>query len=768
MSHNGPESPRRLAVSVVIVTAGRRQCLPNCIAALRRQTYRPLELVVVVGPSNDGTHAYAMSLTDAKVAQVDRLNVSFARNTGVRMASGDIIAFIDDDAVATPTWIEELVSVFEAEGPTCGGVAGLIIDENSPGRPVQALNNTIDDIGEPIAVRVTPSHFNDPAGNQFIYFTGANMAMSREAILAAGGYDENYLYPYEDADLCVAIIKAGYRLFHHPKALVHHFPAPSHNRRSPYDPGYFACTRHQVYFALKFSPRTTWGCVRDIARAKRYWVPPFLKLARQRLISHRDVARFTWNVARGFASGLKVGMQFRREGRVPTLSPDEPRPEFRPMTMDPLPRPPRRRERQSLRLALLCGEFGGPSMGGVGVYTGHLAEALALRGHDVTVFRSRIGPCLVEPTGFRIVDVPTDPDPIRDRHQFLMALLRQADRREFDLVEAPLWNGNGAAVGSAARWPLVVRLETPFALIREQAGIEYNYHVQTLMAAEQLQLAYATGTIGISEAVVKTVEEAYHIPLPFHGRRLAVIPLGLPSLDRIPMRAVETTPTEGTKFLYIGRFEARKGILDLAGAFARVAREDPKATLWLVGADNSANDGYAARTGRSYGQTICEMWGPEILSRVRIFGRLDEGMKNYLLSTCDVLVAPSIYESFGLMYVEAMRAGKPVIGTTAGGIPEVVENGGTGLLVPPGDIEALALAMLRLSGDAGLRRAFSQRGLERFEERFSLYNFGRQTENFYREVLEVWQGRVGQAPSAPPASASVTSPAVQRATRFVA
>ena len=75
--------------------------------------------------------------------------------------------------------------------------------------------------------------------------------MSREAILAAGGFDENYLYPYEDADLCVAVIKAGYRLFHHPKALVHHFPAPSHNRRSVYDPGYFACTRHQIVFRLE-------------------------------------------------------------------------------------------------------------------------------------------------------------------------------------------------------------------------------------------------------------------------------------------------------------------------------------------------------------------------------------------------------------------------------------------------------------------------------------------------------------------------------------
>ena len=224
MSQIVPVSRQCPTVSVVIVTAGRRQCLPNCIASLRGQTYRPLELVVVVGPSKDGSYAYASSLTDAKVTRVDRLNVSFARNTGVRLASGDIIAFIDDDVIATPTWLEELVRVFEAEGPTCGGVAGLVVNENGPGRPVQAMNNTINDLGEPIECRLAPSGFNDPESDEFIYFMGGNMAMRRDAILAAGGFDETYSYPFEDADLSVAIIKAGYRLFHHPKVWCTTFP----------------------------------------------------------------------------------------------------------------------------------------------------------------------------------------------------------------------------------------------------------------------------------------------------------------------------------------------------------------------------------------------------------------------------------------------------------------------------------------------------------------------------------------------------------------
>jgi glycogen(starch) synthase len=763
MSRIGLDNHPRLTVSVVIPTTGRRQCLPKCIASLRRQTYRPLEVVIVVGPSKDGSYDYVSSLTDMKVTKVDRLNASFARNTGLRLAAGDLIAFIDDDAIATPTWLEELVRVFEAEGPTCGGVAGLVVNENGPGRPVQAMNNTLNDLGETVECRLAPSEFNDPDGSEFIYFMGANMAVRRDAILAAGGFDETYLYLFEDADLSVAIIKAGYRLFHHPKALVHHLPAPSHTRRTPYDPAaYYAYARHQMYFALKFSKRTSWECIRRNARTKFGWARGFVWMSRRGLIRHRDAAHLTWNAFRGVASGLKAGLRYRRKGLVPALAPELPRPEFVPLTMDPLPKPPRRRRRQALRLALLCGEFGGLVYGGVGVYTAHLAEALTSRGHDVTVFRSRIGPCQIIAPGYRVVDVPFDADPVRERHNFLMALHREADRREFDLVESPLWNGNGAAVGSAARWPLVVRLETPFALIHEISGFEYHHAAKMLIAAEQLQLAYATGIIGISEAVVSTVESVYQVPLSYHGRRLAIVPLGLPSADRIPFRRVETPTSEGTRFLYIGRLEARKGVPELAEAFARVAHEDTKASLWLVGADNSMNDGFAARTGNSYIQAMYNLWADDVRKRVHFFGKVDDAAKNYLLSACDVLVAPSLYESFGLMYVEAMRAGKPVIGSNAGGIPEVVDDGRTGLLVPPGDVPELARAMLRLGADANLRQVLGRQGSQRFEERFSLYNFGRQTENFYREVLDEWRGSSCQFPNAQPVRANFHSDAAER------
>lgn len=85
-----------------------------------------------------------------------------------------------------------------------------------------------------------------------------------------------------------------------------------------------------------------------------------------------------------------------------------------------------------------------------------------------------------------------------------------------------------------------------------------------------------------------------------------------------------------------------------------------------------------------------------------------------LYRDCDVFAAPSIYESFGLVYLEAMAHGKPAIGCLAGGVPEVVVDGATGLLIPPGDSAALARAILKLAQDEPLAEQMGAAGLARY------------------------------------------------------
>jgi glycogen synthase len=190
----------------------------------------------------------------------------------------------------------------------------------------------------------------------------------------------------------------------------------------------------------------------------------------------------------------------------------------------------------------------------------------------------------------------------------------------------------------------------------------------------------------------------------------------------------------------VGRLESRKGIIELGEAFAAVARNLPTATLWMAGSDNSIHDGFSQRMGSSYVDWLRKLWGPEIAGRVHFFGHVTEAAKNYLYSHCEVFVAPSRYESFGLILLEAMRFCKPVIATDVGGIPEIVKDGETGLLVPIESSERLAAAMTTLGADEVMRAQFGEAARIRFDEHFSLYRCGVRTERFYREVLAAWDG----------------------------
>ena len=761
-----------LRVSVIVVTAGRRQCLPACIDSLQRQTYRPLEIVIVVGPSTDGTIDYVRSLDDVKHCQVDKLNISHARNQGLREASGEIIAFIDDDAVAHPFWVQDLIATFEQEGLDCGGVGGCVINEHAPGRPLQAFNNTIDDLGWPDEITLASGQHNDPQGTRFNYLMGTNMAFRRSVLIEIGGFDETYIYVYDDADTAVEVIKRGYRLLHHRRAIVYHFPAMSHNRKGPYDVNHFVNVYSQIYFSMKHSGRSNWASLLGVTRSVARRLRDFASLVAHGHIGLPKASIFTVQVFRGLVAGYLKGRAYRKNGRAASLAMTSVKP-FRSLLRSEYDGretkiSPRRSRR--LHIALVCGEFGGPEHGGVCAYTEHLARALTLLGHRVVVLRAAHGPSRISASEYQIVDVPVTDLGSPSTHgqgesahgvwsaaayraRFAAALDEISRLHPVDIVEAPLWSGEGVAVGAAAQWPLVVRLETPSQVIASLCDIDCNLNI----AAERLQLAYAAGVIGISQAVVRTIEEVYNCNLASPGCQLTVIPLGLPAAASLRRQEIAAVDRGGPRFLYVGRLETRKGTLELAEAFALTAQRLPNATLWLAGKDNSIHDGFLARTGKNYVETLTEIWDAETAKRVSLFGPVSDAEKNELYARCDVLVSPARYESFGMTFVEAMRQGKPVIGTKVGGIPEVVEDGVSGILVAPDSPQELAGAMTALGANADLRARMGQAGIRRFESRFDLYRFGLATEQFYRQVLEAWHHQARSAPPRIPASSRTST-----------
>ena len=103
---------------------------------------------------------------------------------------------------------------------------------------------------------------------------------------------------------------------------------------------------------------------------------------------------------------------------------------------------------------------------------------------------------------------------------------------------------------------------------------------------------------------------------------------------------------------------------------------------------------------------------------------------------CDLFVAPSLFESFGLIYHEAMQYGKAVVGCRTGGVPEVVDDGVEGLLVAPDSAEELRLALSRLMRDAGLRQRLGEAGGRRIRERSNHRAMAARMVDVYRETIE--------------------------------
>ena len=126
----------------------------------------------------------------------------------------------------------------------------------------------------------------------------------------------------------------------------------------------------------------------------------------------------------------------------------------------------------------------------------------------------------------------------------------------------------------------------------------------------------------------------------------------------------------------------------------------------------------------------------ELGDMVTFTGRvtMEELVQYYVAS--EICVVPSLYEGFGLPAAEAMSCQLPVVTTSGGALPEVVgEDGDTGIMVPPADPDALAVAIKRLLDDESLRRKMGEAGRKRVESKFTWEQAGRETLEAYEELL---------------------------------
>ena len=183
---------------------------------------------------------------------------------------------------------------------------------------------------------------------------------------------------------------------------------------------------------------------------------------------------------------------------------------------------------------------------------------------------------------------------------------------------------------------------------------------------------------------------------------------------------------------FIGRLEPRKGVLELAKALCQVLHDFPEWKVKIAGSSTGS-----CVSGTDPGAVVKKMLA-RLRDQIEFQDRIEPSdVPNWLVSV-GVCVFPSIWETFSYVTLEAAQAGRAIIGTRTGAVPDILDNGRAGEIVPPGDAKALALALRKLMADGELRRELGAAARKRFEDRFH-------PDRVMKEILEVYREAVFRA-----------------------
>jgi glycosyltransferase involved in cell wall biosynthesis len=224
--------------------------------------------------------------------------------------------------------------------------------------------------------------------------------------------------------------------------------------------------------------------------------------------------------------------------------------------------------------------------------------------------------------------------------------------------------------------------------------------------------------IAISDAVCRFLEQAGHDPA-----KLVTIRYGLdelPSARSEPTPAAAGVPADAPLALAVGRLIEQKDHATLLHAFAHVRSDLPHAHLTILGSGPLEAETRALATALG------------LADAVTLPGRTD--IRDWL-ERADVFVHTSRWEGFGIVLLEAMLAGLPVVATRVSAVPEVVADGETGVLVEAGDVHGLAAALGDLLTDADRARALGEAGRRRARAEFSVARMAERTHQVYDEAL---------------------------------
>ncbi|HKZ07263.1 MAG TPA: glycosyltransferase [Methylomirabilota bacterium] len=369
----------------------------------------------------------------------------------------------------------------------------------------------------------------------------------------------------------------------------------------------------------------------------------------------------------------------------------------------------------NLRVAVLSvhtcplAALGGKETGGMNVYVRESARALGRMGVEVDVFTRSQDPGIrrIVPLGenARVIHLPAGPERPMPRevvHEHLAQFVegieafRESEDLAYDLVHAHYWLSGVAGLELRRRW------DTPVIQMFHTLGRLKNSVARAPGEREpQLRIGEETRVIGAVDRIVaaNSVERAHLVW--YYGaaaERIAVIPCGVDTELFQPMGAATAKDLlalpPDPMLLYVGRLQPIKGLETLLEAMVHLPAG---VRLLIVGGDQDEPENGHGEYLR--GRVIAL----GLQERVRFLGAQPQERLRLFYAAADATVMPSYYESFGMVALEAMACGSPVVASRVGGLTTTVRDGVTGYLVTEGDATALAGRLAAVLADPRLR-----------------------------------------------------------------
>lgn len=706
--------PRRRefkTVSIVICTYNRKAYMERVLEYLRFQTMQVFEVVVVDGPSDDGTKELLAEYKEKiKIAHNLERNLSKSRNIGIELADGDIVAFIDDDAIPFDDWVETILFEYNRHPLTVVGLGGPCFYAGTLRFQVEdiAFNRMADTISNVHASQI---------GRDGWYRTllGTNATFSRRALMDCDGFDEQYDYFLDESDICWRLQSKNRLLGYCERLYLRHEFAESSNRKSKYNYNWFAICKNTAYFVAAYSGLDKNNLPKYLRnRFSKERIAPLDEAKRTGDLGQTEYDIHVKRIWDGLKQGLSDFDEFPRTRKLVKKAGI-----FHHYSSFGT-RLRVGHEVKRLHVCILSKEFPPfAARGGIGTLYYHLASELLLMGHSVTVIVPADSPSEFVQGRFRVIYAPKrdaaidglDPG-FRNNISWSVSALasfkKLTDQHPVDVVDTALWDTEALAISllpKKFRPPVVLRLVTPFPIAVQTNGWNVSSSIFAFFReAERTLIDHVDALVPISDSIRNTIQNEYQVCNDVRWNKISCGIAYWPSFDvnlgYSTFQGFENVPEEVLKsdklIVFFGRLEQRKGIDILFEAAKEFLIADKEAVLIVAGRDV---EGWGAR--------IPSVLDKELLQRVHLLGEVADSTRDKLLSRAFCVVFPSRYESFGLVPLEAFVHGVPVVASRSGAIPEVVVDGDCGLLFEQDNAKSLADCVVKLLADGLLRERLS-------------------------------------------------------------